>query len=117
MSTTEVTGLDIPLGAPNWMDLVTTDVDKGIEFYTQLFGWTCHETPPQFKGYRYFAKDGKAVGGCMLNNPEFCAANGWAIYLRSDDVRATAAAAVAHGGSVLMDPMDVDPNGSFVIVR
>jgi hypothetical protein len=107
----------IPLGAPCWMDLISSDVDKSVAFYTQLFGWTAQDTPPDFGGYKYFEKDGKAVGGCMVNEPEWHAPDGWSIYLRTDDVRATAAAAEAHGGSTVMGPMDVPPNGSLVILR
>jgi hypothetical protein len=43
--------------------------------------------------------------------------DGWSTFLRTDDVAATAAAAGRHGGTVLMEPMDVSPNGSFVILR
>lgn len=111
------TYLNIPLGAPNWMDLLSSDVDTSVAFYTQLLGWKAQDAPPEFGGYKYFEKDGKAVGGCMPNAPEWNAPDGWSIYLRSDDVRATAAAAQAHGGSVLMEPMDVEPNGSFIILR
>ena len=31
--------LHIPVGAPVWMDLVTSDVEASIAFYTELFGW------------------------------------------------------------------------------
>lgn len=115
--TTATTELDIPLGAPCWMDLVTSDVDKCVAFYTQLFDWTCQDSPPEFGGYKYFESDGKAVGGCMHNDPEWNAPNGWSIYLRSEDVRATAADARAHGGTTIMEPMDVAANGSFVILQ
>jgi hypothetical protein len=109
--------IDIPVGAPCWMDLLSSDADKSVAFYTQLFGWTCQDSPPEFGGYRYFEKDGKAVGGCMNNETEWNAPDGWSIYLRSDDVRATAEAAKLHGGAVVMEPMDVAENGSFVILR
>jgi predicted enzyme related to lactoylglutathione lyase len=115
--TTAPTDYDIPLGAPCWMDLISSDVDKSVAFYTQLLGWTAQDSPPDFGGYRYFVKDGKAVGGCMANEPEWQAPDGWSIYLRTEDVRITAAAAQAHGGTVLMEPMDVAPNGSFVILQ
>jgi uncharacterized protein len=109
--------LKIPNGQPCWMDLVTSDTDTAVNFYEEVFGWKNHETPPEMQGYRYFTLDGKSVGGCMQNQPEFGAPNSWSIFLRSDDVRATAAAATANGGTVLMEPMDVGENGSFVIVR
>jgi predicted enzyme related to lactoylglutathione lyase len=99
------------------MDLITSDVEKSVAFYTQLLGWTTQDAPPDFGGYRYFEKDGKAVGGCMANEPEWQAPDGWSVYVRSDDVRATAAAAESHGGSTVMGPMDVPPNGSFVTLR
>ena len=115
--TAATTDIDIPLGAPCWMDLLTSGVEKSVAFYTQLFGWTCQDSPPEFGGYQYFEKDGKAVGGCMRNEADWGAPDGWSIYLRSNDVRATAAAAQAHGGATLMEPMDVAENGSFVILR
>jgi predicted enzyme related to lactoylglutathione lyase len=99
------------------MDLLSSDVDKSLAFYTQLLGWTTRDTPPDFGGYTYFEKDGKAVGGCMSNEPEWQAPDGWSIYLRSDDVRATAEAAQSHGGTMVMEPMDVASNGSLVILR
>jgi len=109
--------LDIPIGAPCWMDLISSDAEKSIAFYSELFGWTAVDTPPQFGGYRYFTKDGKAVGGCMQNNPEWGAPDAWSIYLKSKDVRATAAAALTHGGEVVMEPMDVFDNGSQTIIK
>jgi predicted enzyme related to lactoylglutathione lyase len=111
------TDIDIPLGAPCWMDLVSSDPDRSVAFYTQLLGWTTQDSPPDFAGYRYFEKDGRAVGGCMRNEPEWNAPDGWSIYLRSNDVRATAAAAQAHGGATVMEPMDVPDNGSLVILQ
>ena len=33
---------DIPLGAPVWLDLQSSDTARSIEFYTGVFGWT-HE--------------------------------------------------------------------------
>jgi predicted enzyme related to lactoylglutathione lyase len=114
---TTATDLQIPVGAPCWMDLVSSDVDASATFYAELFGWTVRDAPPDFGGYRYFELDGRGVGGLMANQTEWCMPDGWSIYLRTDDVAATAAAAREHGGTVLMEPMDVVPNGSFAILR
>lgn len=108
--------LNIPLGAPVWMDLVTTDVERAAAFYSELFGWTANDAPPEFNGYKYFTRNGQAVGGAMHNQPEWNAPNAWAIHLRTADVRATSARAEAHGGEVIMAPMDVGENGSFAIL-
>ena len=114
---TTATDLQIPAGAPCWMDLVSSDPDASIGFYTELFGWSVREAPTDFGGYRYFELDGRAVGGVMENEADWAVTDGWSTYLRSDDVAGIAAAARQHGGAVLMEPMDVSPNGSFVIVR
>ena len=109
--------LNIPVGAPVWMDLVVDDVDKGVAFYTEVFGWTVNETPPQFEGYQYFTKDGKAVGGCMRNDPSFGSPNVWSIYLRTESADKTEQLAKEHGGEVLMPAMTVEDNGTFSIIK
>ena len=35
---TTTTDLQIPVGAPCWMDLVSSDGDASAGFYTELFG-------------------------------------------------------------------------------
>ena len=30
----------IPVGAPIWLDLSTSDLDRAADFYGALFGWT-----------------------------------------------------------------------------
>lgn len=109
--------LDIPVGAPVWMDYVSSDTDKGVAFYSELFGWEVQDTPPEFEGYRYFTKDGNAVGGCMHNDPSFNMPNVWSIFLHTTDATATETLAKEHGGEVLMPTMKVHENGSFCIVR
>src|SRR4051794_31306693 len=117
MTETATTDLDIPVGAPCWMDLVSSDPGASAAFNTELFGWVAREAPTPFGDYRYFELDGRAVGGVMGNDPDWGVPDAWSVFLRSDDVRATAAAASAHGATVLMEPMDVEPNGSSVILR
>jgi predicted enzyme related to lactoylglutathione lyase len=108
--------LDIPAGAPCWMDLVTSDVEASVAFYTSLFGWTCAEAEEP-AGYRYFLHEGRAVGGVMASDPDWGMPDAWSVFLRTDDAAATAAAATRHGGTVLMEPCEVPPNGTFTILR
>jgi predicted enzyme related to lactoylglutathione lyase len=53
----------------------------------------------------------------MANDPEWGMPDAWSVFLRSNDVSATADATAAAGGEVLMEPCEVAPNGSFTIVR
>ncbi|GAA1911947.1 VOC family protein [Nocardioides marmoribigeumensis] len=110
------TDLHIPVGAPVWMDLVSSDVEASVAFYTQLLGWTCEEAGSP-EGYRYLLHRGRAVGGVMANDPGWGMPDAWSVFLRTDDAAATAAAATAHGGTVLMEPCEVAPNGTFTILR
>ena len=42
---------DAPLGAPCWIDLTTSDVDRAQEFYGTVFGWTFESAGPEYGGY------------------------------------------------------------------
>jgi predicted enzyme related to lactoylglutathione lyase len=113
-----------PLGAPTWIDLLTSDLDRAQEFYGTVFGWTFESAGPEYGGYVTASKNGRPVAGLMGNNPEFGAPDGWTTYLHSADVDATLAAASAAGGVMCGEPMDIpdkgrmatltDPTGAFV---
>jgi uncharacterized protein len=103
-------------GAPCWIDIYSSDTAKATEFYGQLFGWTAEPPEEGFGGYFTFTKDGKHVGGCMHNDGEQGVPDTWTVYLRSDDIEATAEAAAAHGGRVDLAPMAVGENGSMAMV-
>jgi predicted enzyme related to lactoylglutathione lyase len=112
-----------PLGAPCWIDLTTSDVDRAQDFYGTVFGWTFESAGPEYGGYVNAAKDGRPVAGMMANRPEFGSPDNWATYFHTADIDATLAAAKAAGGSVCLDPMEVpakghmclavDPSGAF----
>jgi len=112
-----------PLGAPTWIDLLTSDLDRAQNFYGTVFGWTFESAGPEYGGYVTAAKDGRPVAGLMGNNPEFRTPDGWTTYLHSADVAATLAAATAAGAVTRGEPMEVkdkgwmatltDPTGAF----
>ena len=54
-----------PIGAPCWIDLMTSDVEKSRAFYAQLCGWESEEPNPEFGGYFNFSKGGGRVAGGM----------------------------------------------------
>ncbi|SKV45503.1 Putative glyoxalase/bleomycin resistance protein [Mycobacteroides abscessus subsp. massiliense] len=51
---------ETPLGAPAWIDLASSDVEKSKAFYSALFGWTLQDAGPEYGGYINAHKDGKA---------------------------------------------------------
>ncbi|WP_416418186.1 VOC family protein [Paenarthrobacter aromaticivorans] len=108
---------DITPGAPCWIDLMTSDTEKAKSFYSALFGWT-YETGDQEKygGYITASKDGRMVAGIMQKQADMGAMpDVWSTYLRTDDIKATTEAAAAHGGQVLLEPMEVPEQGSMAM--
>src|SRR5215204_1578299 len=105
-----------PVGAPCWIDLLTSDPDAARAFYSDIFGWTAEDAGEEYGGYVNFAKDGLPVAGCMRNDGTTGAPDAWTVYLASEDAKATTDAAVAHGGQVLLPAMDVKDLGVMAMV-
>jgi predicted enzyme related to lactoylglutathione lyase len=113
-----------PLGAPIWIDLLTSDLDRAQQFYGAVFGWTFESAGSEYGGYVNAFKDGKPVAGLMGNTPEMRSPDGWTTYLHTGDITATVAAATAAGGVSCVEPMEIkdkgwmglltDPTGAFV---
>ena len=74
---------NVPAGAPCWVDLMSSDVEKSKAFYGELFGWTADEPNPEFGGYTNFRKDGEQVAGLMTAQ-EAGMPDVWSVYLAVD---------------------------------
>jgi predicted enzyme related to lactoylglutathione lyase len=107
-----------PIGAPCWIDLMSSDTARSRAFYGQLFGWTAEEPSEEFGGYFIFTKDGVPMAGCMASQPgaPMSPSDIWSVYLATDDAKKTADAAVANGGQVYVAPMDVGDLGTMALV-
>lgn len=105
-----------PVGAPCWIDLMTSDPARSRAFYGELFGWTAEEGSEEFGGYFNFSKDGQLVAGAMPSHGQPGPSDIWSVYLATDDAEKTAAAAQAHGGSVVVPPMKVADLGTMAIL-
>ncbi|WP_150308344.1 VOC family protein [Planctomonas psychrotolerans] len=105
-----------PLGAPIWIDLSTSDIDRAVDFYTGLFGWTAERGGEDTGGYVNFFLFGRSVAGAMASDGQSGQPDAWSTYLHTPDAAATAAAAVAAGGQVLMDAMDVMDFGRMAVL-
>lgn len=106
-------------GAISWPELMTTDPDAAVNFYTQLFGWTTEETAMN-NGEKYITVKvaGVPMGGITKlppqpqNMPPV-----WGLYVTVTDVDASAEQAQALGGNVFMPPMDVPEVGRFCVIQ
>jgi predicted enzyme related to lactoylglutathione lyase len=105
-----------PLGAPIWIDLATSDLDRARDFYGTVFGWTFDAAGPEYGGYVTALLDGRPVAGLMANDPQWNAPDGWTTYLHTADVDATVATAAAAGGTSCGPTMDVPDKGRMAML-
>jgi predicted enzyme related to lactoylglutathione lyase len=105
-----------PPGSPCWVDLGTGDLPGARRFYAGLFDWDPVTNPdPRAGGYTLFHLDGAVVAGAgRLTAPGQPVA--WTVYLASEDADATARTAVAAGGHVLVEPVDVRAEGRMCVL-
>jgi hypothetical protein len=99
-----------------WIDLASSDAAGATEFYCELFGWTADEPIEDAGGYRMLLHRGRQVAGlapCWGDTD----ASAWSTYVASADASETCAAALASGGDVVMDAMDILSAGRMAILR
>jgi predicted enzyme related to lactoylglutathione lyase len=109
-----------PIGAPCWMDLLSSDTKRAREFYAGVFGWTAGEAAEQFGGYFMFMNHGVPVAGCMQKVPGMPGGDGpdqWGVYLSVADAKAISEKALAHGGKLREGPMDIADLGTEAILE
>ncbi|GHH35479.1 putative enzyme related to lactoylglutathione lyase [Streptomyces umbrinus] len=101
-------------GAPNWVDLGTSDIDGATSFYNGLFGWDFRSAGPESGGYGFFQLAGKTAAGGMQTSPEQGPPS-WNVFFQTPDADATAKAVERTGGKVLMPPDDVMKEGRLAV--
>jgi predicted enzyme related to lactoylglutathione lyase len=102
-------------GAPNWIDVGTSDIDGAASFYGDLFGWRFRPAGPEAGGYGLFELGGRIVAGGMQTTPEQGPPS-WTVYFQTPDAEATAETSEQSRGGVLMRPVDVMGQGTTAIL-
>lgn len=100
-------------GTPCWVDLGTPDVAGAAAFYGDLLGWSVEIGPAEMGHYSMATVRGRNVAA--LADQQTPGMVFWTTYLAVDDVDATAARVAAHGGTVLVEPMDVMEFGRMAV--
>ncbi|MEJ0074048.1 MAG: VOC family protein [Alphaproteobacteria bacterium] len=107
-----------PRGRFVWYELVTTDVQAAIAFYTKVMGWGAWDASVPGKTYILFG-DGKAAISALTLLPDDTRQQGaeptWVGYVGVDDVDATASRIVQLGGAVHVPPTDASNISRFSI--
>jgi len=109
-------------GAPNWVDLSTSNIDEATRFYRELLGWTIEKADTPTGDY-FIGKIGdQQVGGMMAADPDWQRPPMWTVFFNVDDVDEVASAIEQAGGSILQKPFDIpeariavaaDPTGAM----
>ena len=104
-----------PLGAPCWIDLMTSDTTRSRSFYADLFGWTPEAQSDEFGGYFMFTRNGVPVAGGMPaqanSGPDV-----WSIYLASDDAQKTVERAAAGDAQIYAPPIAIADLGTMAVI-
>ncbi|MEZ5651253.1 MAG: VOC family protein [Burkholderiaceae bacterium] len=105
-------------GALSWGELMTSDPDAAIAFYSQLFGWETEEmSNPQMR-YTVVKAGGQAIGGIMAIPGQAAGMPpSWFNYVTVADIDAIARKTSELGGTVMMGPQEIPEVGRFCVIR
>lgn len=105
-----------------WYELMTSDRDAALRFYTEVVGWTAQNMIiPEMDDYRYtiLSAGDHGIGGLAELDEAMRDAGGkpgWFGYIGVADTDAMAQAIVAAGGEVRQGPDDIPTVGRFAMV-
>lgn len=110
-------------GTPAWYELMATDYDRQVSFYTEAALWDAHTMSDTAElRYTTLGKDQDAVAGIFDASAVLGAGqpSEWRVYFGSDDVDASFERVTSLGGTVEAEPQDspygrwgtaLDPSG------
>jgi predicted enzyme related to lactoylglutathione lyase len=90
-----------------YIEFTTTDIERTRKFYSTVFGWSFQDWGPEYIGFAGIGIDGGFAKGDAQAAP---AKSAPLIVLYSTDLKATEAAIVAAGGSIVV-PTFAFPGG------
>ena len=105
------------VGEASWHELMTTDADAAMKFYSEVFGWQPSEALDMgsLGKYQMFNRPHGMIGGIMNKPPEMAnVPPNWQIYFRVPEINAAIERIKANGGQILNGPMEV-PGGDWVV--
>jgi len=101
-----------------WHEVNVPDVNKAIEFYTSVLGWTTKSMDMGPMGtYTMFCKGEVAMCGIMATVGEMAEVPPhWSTYINVDDVDSSVAKAEAAGGSCRVPAFDIPTVGRIALI-
>ena len=107
----------VPKGRFVWYDLMTTDQEKAIDFYSEVVGWTTEDWPNAPQRYPMWKP---AAGGMIGGSVQIPAKEGppphWIGYIATPNVDETIAAATTLGATSVSPPQDIPTVGRSAVL-
>ena len=99
-------------GTIGWNELMTTDLDAGVSFYEQLFGWNKIQAMDmgEMGIYQMYGKGDRMLGG-MMKCPPGVSQPFWLYYITVPDISDALSRVKSNGGQVMNGPMEVPGGG------
>ena len=103
-------------GLLSWNELASPDPDGSAAFYSELLGWTIE--PMEGMPMQYLIiknRDGHTNGGIRAaaeQEPPY-----WLAYFGIDDLDGALATVSRHGGSTLMEPMEIGGGNRIAVAQ
>jgi uncharacterized protein len=108
--------VNAPLGTIAWNELMTSDPEKAVEFYTGLTGWTVSKVDMGAMGFYYLFKRGERnAAGMMLRPADAPGRPSWTPYVAVASADASAARAAELGATLIVPPTDIEDWGRFAM--
>lgn len=103
-------------GGATWFETLTSDADRAVRFYAELFGWTPVPQPMPGGGvYTVFQLDGVPVAGAMGVTPQMGdVPPHWSVVFAVKNADEAASKATALGGTICMGVHEFAGVGRFV---
>ena len=96
------------------VELNTTDLNKGKDFYGKLFDWQLQDVQMGPMTYTLI-KVGEGTAGGMMTHPMPGAPSFWLPYVAVDDIKAATAKAKSLGATMIVETKEVPGTGWFTI--
>ena len=93
------------------IEISAQDRQEAANFYKAIFGWETQDFPDM--DYTTFKSGEGGIGGGFMTVRDDSPAGTVVAYIQTDDINATLSQIEAHGGKVLVPPMDIPGVGRF----
>lgn len=101
-----------------WMDVISSDIDRTLDYYTEVFGWSHEQLPIEHgEGYRVVRSGDVIVAGAEEVAAERELDPVWTLMVETDDARGVIDAGVAAGATETFELSPMLDLGRIAMLR